>query len=56
MLDEQHSLLHLQPPQCIQVLLVHAGYSKRYSWKGQPGCEPLELYQSGVSTAVWHIV
>ncbi len=56
MLDEQQSLLHLQSPQCIHVLLFHAGYSNRHSWKSQPGCQPLELYQSGVSTAVWHIV
>lgn len=56
MLDEQRSMMHFQMPQCVHVSFVHAGYSKRHSWKGQPGCQPLKLYQSGVSTAVWHII
>jgi len=56
LLDEQQSLVHLQLLHCIHGLLVHAGHGDRHSWKGQPGCQPLELYQSGVSTAVWHIV
>ena len=48
-----------EPLQCFQLVtgkLVHAGYSDRHSWKGEHGCQPLELHQSGVSFAVWHFI